>query len=53
MGFPQNIRILVVDDMATMRKIVKGLLAQLGYPNVEEAENGKEAFLSLSKVSTI
>ncbi len=49
MGFPQNIRILVVDDMATMRKIVKGLLAQLGYPNVEEAENGKEAFFKLKQ----
>ncbi len=47
MGFPQNIRILVVDDMATMRKIIKSLLTQLGYPNVDEAENGKEALLKL------
>ncbi len=36
-------KILVVDDMATMRKIVKNILKQLGLVNVEEAENGKAA----------
>lgn len=38
-----NMKILVVDDMSTMRRIVKNILKQLGYTNVEEAENGKEA----------
>jgi two-component system chemotaxis response regulator CheY len=41
MGFPTTARILTVDDMATMRKIIKSLLNQLGYTNVDEAENGK------------
>ncbi|WP_456457290.1 chemotaxis response regulator CheY [Thermovibrio sp.] len=40
---PQDIKILVVDDMAAMRKILKTLLAQLGYKNVDEAEDGKQA----------
>ncbi len=38
-----NMKILVVDDMATMRRIVKNILKQLGFANVEEAENGQEA----------
>jgi two-component system chemotaxis response regulator CheY len=40
---PSDIKILVVDDMAAMRKILKTLLAQLGYKNVDEAEDGKQA----------
>jgi len=36
-----NMKILVVDDMSTMRRIVKNIMKQLGFPNVDEAENGK------------
>ncbi len=39
----KNIRILSVDDFSTMRRIVKNLLKQLGYYNVDEAENGEAA----------
>lgn len=39
----KNIKILSVDDFSTMRRIVKNLLKQLGYFNVEEAENGEAA----------
>ncbi len=39
----EDIKILVVDDMTAMRKILKTLLAQLGYKNVDEAEDGKQA----------
>lgn len=35
--------ILVVDDYATMRRIIKNLLKQLGFANIEEAENGEHA----------
>ncbi len=35
--------ILVVDDYATMRRIIKNLLKQLGFSNIEEAENGQHA----------
>jgi two-component system chemotaxis response regulator CheY len=40
-------KILVVDDMSTMRRIVKNILKQLGYANVEEAENGEEGLTKL------
>ncbi len=36
----KNIKILVVDDFATMRKVVRNLLKQGGYENVVEAEDG-------------
>ena len=42
-----DINILVVDDMAAMRKILKTLLAQFGYKNVDEAEDGKQALEKL------
>jgi len=38
-----NMKVLVVDDMVTMRRIVKNILKQLGFGNVDEAENGQEA----------
>ena len=38
---------LVVDDMSTMRRIVKNILKQLGFNNLEEAENGQEALTKL------
>jgi two-component system chemotaxis response regulator CheY len=44
---PKETRFLVVDDMSTMRKIIRTILAQLGYTNVDEAENGKEALAKL------
>ena len=34
---------LVVDDFPTMRRIVRSLLKELGFTNVEEAEDGQEA----------
>ena len=42
-----NIKILVVDDMVTMRRIVKNILKQLGFANLDEAENGQEALQKL------
>jgi two-component system, chemotaxis family, chemotaxis protein CheY len=42
-----NMKILVVDDMSTMRRIVKNIMKQLGFANVEEAENGQEALVKL------
>ncbi|KJR43522.1 response regulator receiver protein [Candidatus Magnetoovum chiemensis] len=43
----KEMKVLVVDDFATMRRIVKNILKQLGYENIEEAENGEEAFSKL------
>lgn len=38
-----NMKILVVDDMSSMRRIIKNTLKQLGYPNTDEAEDGDKA----------
>ncbi len=46
---PTSIKILVVDDMSTMRRIIKTILNQLGYSNIDEAENGKQALAKLKK----
>jgi two-component system chemotaxis response regulator CheY len=39
----KDLKFLVVDDFSTMRRIVKNLLHDLGYPNVTEADDGKTA----------
>ena len=44
MQLDPNAPILVVDDYKTMVKIVRHLLTQLGYKNVDDAANGAEAF---------
>jgi len=36
----QDMKFLVVDDFPTMRRIVRNLLKELGYSNVDEAEDG-------------
>ena len=42
---PANLkmRILVVDDFATMRRIISNVLRQLGFENLVEAEDGSSA----------
>ncbi|WP_413581684.1 response regulator [Bdellovibrio sp. HCB288] len=41
--FPNTTKFLIVDDFSTMRKIIKKVLSELGYTNVEEADDGKTA----------
>ena len=43
----KNMRILIVDDFSTMRRIVKNLLADLGFNNTVEAEDGHSALAVL------
>ena len=43
----KDMSILVVDDFPTMRRIVRSLLKELGFNNVEEAEDGQEALSRL------
>jgi two-component system chemotaxis response regulator CheY len=45
-------KVLVVDDFATMRKIIKNVLKQINIENVLEAENGKHA-LTVLKNDTV
>lgn len=48
MAVDMNIPILIVDDYSTMLRIVKGLLNQIGFKNIIEASNGKEAYEKLT-----
>lgn len=38
-----NMTVLVVDDFATMRRIISNVLKQLGFENILEAEDGTKA----------
>ena len=44
-----NMKVLIVDDFATMRRIVKNILRQLGFTNISEADDGKTALQALKK----
>jgi two-component system, chemotaxis family, chemotaxis protein CheY len=43
----KNMKILVVDDFPTMRRIVRNLLKELGFSNVDEAEDGAAGLVRL------
>ncbi|AAQ61109.1 MULTISPECIES: chemotaxis response regulator CheY [Chromobacterium] len=47
----KNMRFLVVDDFSTMRRIVRNLLKELGFTNVDEAEDGQVALHKLKTQS--
>lgn len=55
MSINKDIKILVVDDFATMRKVIKNLLKNAGYNNIVEAEDGADALrvLKSAKVEFI
>ncbi len=44
-----SIKVLVVDDFATMRRIIKGVLRQMGLDKIVEAEDGSIALETLKK----
>ena len=44
-------RILIVDDFSTMRRIIKNLLNDLGYTNTAEADDGSTALTALAQGS--
>ena len=43
MSNPIDMKFLIVDDFSTMRRIVRGLLKEIGYTNADEAEDGSVA----------
>ena len=47
MSHPSDLKFLVVDDFSTMRRIVRGLLKEMGCIKVEEAEDGAVALKML------
>lgn len=43
MALDKNMKILIVDDFSTMRRIIKNLLRDLGFTNTQEADDGATA----------
>ena len=44
-----SMKILIVDDFATMRRIMKNILKQLGFSDITEADDGTTALEELQK----
>lgn len=49
MAYDPNMRVLIVDDFATMRRIVRNILRQIGLNNVVEADDGTTAWDILNR----
>ena len=47
MSNPSDLKFLIVDDFSTMRRIVRGLLKEMGCANADEAEDGAVALAML------
>ncbi len=45
----KDMKVLIVDDFATMRRIVRNLLLELGFSDIEEADDGKTALPILKR----
>jgi hypothetical protein len=52
MSNPTDLKFLIVDDFSTMRRIVRGLLKEMGCNNAEEAEDGAVALNMLKAASS-
>jgi len=49
MAYDKNMRVLVVDDFSTMRRIIKNILRQIGFNNIVEADDGTTAWDILNR----
>lgn len=49
MAFDPDMRVLIVDDFSTMRRIVRNILRQIGLNNVVEADDGTTAWDVLNR----
>lgn len=49
MALNKNMKILVVDDFSTMRRIIRNLLRDLGFENISEADDGNTALPMLQR----
>lgn len=49
MAYDPNMRVLIVDDFSTMRRIVRNILRQIGLNNVVEADDGTTAWDVLNR----
>ena len=44
-----NMKVLIVDDFSTMRRILRNILKQIGFTNITEADDGSTALKELKK----
>jgi two-component system chemotaxis response regulator CheY len=44
-----NMKVLIVDDFATMRRILRNILKQIGFTDINEADDGSTALKELRK----
>ena len=51
--FSNDIKILVVDDMSMMRKLIKAQLRELGFANITEAEDGGKALAIIQEMANL
>jgi two-component system chemotaxis response regulator CheY len=49
--FAPNTRVLIIDDMSTMRKIIKKICTEIGFTDLSEAENGNQGWELISKAT--
>lgn len=47
--FSQESKFIIIDDFATTRKVIKKILSELGYANIDEAEDGASALSMIQK----
>ncbi len=47
MSSMNDMKFLIVDDLSTMRRIIRNLLKEIGYTNADEAEDGQAAMTKL------
>jgi two-component system chemotaxis response regulator CheY len=45
----QNSRVLIVDDLSTLRKVLRKLLVELGFETIDEAGDGQDAWEKLQQ----
>ncbi|MNK94292.1 Chemotaxis protein CheY [compost metagenome] len=51
--FPPDTRILVIDDMPSIRDLVKNTLKGMGFKNIQEAGDGEDGLAALLKANSI
>ena len=44
MALKADMKVLVIDDMSIMRKIIKNMLKKIGFTNITEADDGATAW---------
>lgn len=49
MALSKNLKVLIVDDIDSMRKVIKNMLKQIGFDEIDEAKSGDKAWIMLEQ----